>query len=174
MTIHVCSLAALDEAIARHSPTHLITLLDPESLIPTPKTMSPDRHLRVGVNDITTPQIGLTHPDAAHVEEILGFVEAWGVGGDLVVHCWAGVSRSTATAFIAACAHSKAGEEEQHAWEIRKTAAYAQPNALLVEIADALLGRQGRMIRALQAIGPGDFESYPELPLFTLPLAAPA
>jgi predicted protein tyrosine phosphatase len=42
------------------------------------------------------------------------------------------------------------------AWEVRRASRTAQPNARIVSIADRLLGRDGRMVRAIETIGPGD------------------
>jgi predicted protein tyrosine phosphatase len=44
----------------------------------------------------------------------------------------------------------------QIAWEIRRASRTAQPNSRIVSIADRLLKRDGRMIRAIEAIGIGD------------------
>jgi predicted protein tyrosine phosphatase len=74
----------------------------------------------------------------------------------MVVHCFAGISRSTAGAYVAACALNPARDEMQIAWDIRRASRTAQPNARIVSIADRLLKRGGRMTRAVEAIGPGD------------------
>jgi predicted protein tyrosine phosphatase len=71
-----------------------------------------------------------------------------------VVHCFAGISRSTAGAFIAACALNPSRDEGEVARLLRTASPTAQPNALLVSIADDLLGRNGRMIGAIESIGP--------------------
>jgi predicted protein tyrosine phosphatase len=44
----------------------------------------------------------------------------------------------------------------QIAWEIRRASRTAQPNFRIVTIADRLLRRDGRMMRAIETIGPGD------------------
>jgi predicted protein tyrosine phosphatase len=73
----------------------------------------------------------------------------------MVVHCFAGISRSTAGAYVAACALNPRRDEQQIAWDIRRASRTAQPNARIVSIADRLLKRQGRMVRAIETIGPG-------------------
>jgi predicted protein tyrosine phosphatase len=71
------------------------------------------------------------------------------------VHCFAGISRSTAGAYVAACALNPQRDELRIAQAIRRASPTAQPNARIVSIADALLKRDGRMVRAIDAIGPG-------------------
>jgi predicted protein tyrosine phosphatase len=73
----------------------------------------------------------------------------------MVGHCFAGISRSTAGAFVAACALNPQRDEMQIARAIRSASRTAQPNARFVGIADRLLKRDGRMVRAIEAIGPG-------------------
>jgi len=74
----------------------------------------------------------------------------------MVIHCFAGISRSTAGAYVAACALNPKRDEMQIAWDIRRASRTAQPNSRIVSIADRLLNRDGRMIQAIDAIGLGD------------------
>ena len=71
-----------------------------------------------------------------------------------MVHCFAGISRSTAGAFVTACALNPKRDESEIARAIRQASPTAQPNARIVSIADRLLKRDGRMINAVEAIGP--------------------
>jgi predicted protein tyrosine phosphatase len=73
----------------------------------------------------------------------------------MVVHCYAGISRSTAGAFIAACALNPAREERAIARDLRRASPTATPNIRLVMLADRLLGRNGRMVSAIEGIGRG-------------------
>jgi predicted protein tyrosine phosphatase len=72
-----------------------------------------------------------------------------------VIHCYAGISRSTAGAFISACALNPGRDEKAIARAIRTSSATAMPNVMLVSHADRILGRGGRMIAAVKALGPG-------------------
>ena len=74
----------------------------------------------------------------------------------MLIHCFAGVSRSTAAAFIAVCALSPGRDENEIAWAIRQASPTATPNARLVAVADAILDRSGRMTTAISAIGRGE------------------
>ena len=56
---------------------------------------------------------------------------------------------------MAACALNPERDELEIAWEVRRASRTAQPNARIVTIADRLLKRDGRMVRAIETIGPG-------------------
>jgi predicted protein tyrosine phosphatase len=121
-----------------------------------PTHIAPENHLVLAVDDITAPMDGYTAPAHEHVQRLVDFVTAWDRQAPMVVHCFAGISRSTAGAYVAACALNPKRDEMQIAWDIRRASRTAQPNARIVSIADRLLKRDGRMIRAIDAIGVGD------------------
>jgi len=73
----------------------------------------------------------------------------------MVIHCYAGISRSTAGAFVTACALNPKRDEAKIAQAIRDGSATATPNMRIVTLADQMLGRGGRMIGAVQSIGTG-------------------
>ena len=84
----------------------------------------------------------------------LAFARRWDRAAPLLIHCWAGISRSTAAAYIAACAFAPERDEAELAARLRKASPSATPNARLVAIADAMLGRDGRMRDAIAGITP--------------------
>ena len=106
------------------------------------------------MDDITEPMDGFVAPSDAHIAQVLDFVRGWDRSAPLVIHCWAGVSRSTASAFAAACALNPHRDEMEIARKIRAASPIASPNRLIVSLADKALGREGRMLRALDDIGP--------------------
>ena len=81
----------------------------------------------------------------------------------MVIHCYAGVSRSTAAALITACALNPDRSEKDVATLIRARSPTATPNLRLVAEADDLLGRRGAMLSAARAMGRGEdcFEGIP-------------
>src|SRR5262249_50684307 len=94
-------------------------------------------------------------PGEGHVGELIRFVQEWDRGAPLVVHCYAGISRSTAAAFIAACTLNPRRDEATIARALRAASPTATPNRRLVSIADRMLGRRSRMIAAIEGIGTG-------------------
>ena len=151
--IIVCPLSHVPDVAASRRPSHLITLLGPEVQVPTPHPVQTERHLRITVNDIADPQDGLIHPCADHLQTILRFGEGWDGRDPLLVHCWAGVSRSTATAFVIACARNPDVPELSIAQAMRRASPTAYPNRLMIALADEMLGRGGRMVEARDAMG---------------------
>jgi predicted protein tyrosine phosphatase len=155
--IHVCSLARIAEVVDETGASHLVTLITEGTEVPRPATIQPDRHLFLAMHDISAVTEGMVLPSHEHVGEYLDFIETWGREQPMVVHCFAGISRSTAAAYIGACALNPKADEEELARQIRDSSPTATPNARLIDIADDLLGRQGRMRRAIAGIGRGRF-----------------
>jgi predicted protein tyrosine phosphatase len=152
--IHVCSLARLHDTVTQTGASHMVTLLRLIDRVERPLSIPPANHLILGMDDITVPLDGFTHPAEEHVVELIEFVQRWDRRAPLVMHCYAGISRSTAGAFIGACALNPARDEAAIAKAIRSSSATAMPNAMLVGHADRILGRCGRMIAAIEALGP--------------------
>jgi predicted protein tyrosine phosphatase len=154
--IHVCSLARLHATVDKTGARHIVTLLRLTDRVERPRHIAPENHLVLSIDDISMPMDGLTLPGEEHVERLIGFAGAWDRAAPMVVHCYAGISRSTAGAYVAACALNPGRDELEIAWELRRASRTAQPNARIVDIADRLLKRDGRMVRAIETIGPGD------------------
>jgi predicted protein tyrosine phosphatase len=157
--IHVCSLARLNATIDETGARHIVTLLRLSDRVQRPTHIAAENHLVLAVDDIAMPMLGFTAPGEEHVERLIAFVNAWDRAAPMVVHCFAGISRSTAGAYVAACALNPQRDEMQIAWDIRRASRTAQPNSRIVSIADRLLKRDGRMVRAIDAIGLGDAAS---------------
>jgi len=153
--IHVCSLSRLQETIEDTGARHVVSLLGDEGRIERPDCIAPENHLWLRLHDISSPLDGYILPDEAHVAELLKFVRAWDRRAPLVVHCYMGISRSTASAFASVCALSPHRGEDSIALALRRASPTATPNMRIVSIADRLLGRDGRMIAAVETIGRG-------------------
>lgn len=151
MAILVCPLSRVSEMVRARQPSHVVSLLDPHSPFPNPG----GRHLKVSVHDITEDAPGAIAPAREHMGEILDFIGTWERSAPILIHCYAGISRSTATAFITACVHNPGIDEEEIALALRAASHVAWPNRRMVALADAELGRGGRMLRGIDAIGPG-------------------
>ncbi len=154
-TLHVCPLSRLHETVATARASHVVTLMGAGAEVQRPATVAAERHLFIGVSDILEPLDGHVLAAAEHVERLLAFVRAWDRGSPLVFHCWAGISRSTAAAYLAACALAPERDEAAIALILRKASPSATPNARLVALADDILGRRGRMVESIRAIGRG-------------------
>ncbi len=152
--IHVCSLAALPEIVRMTGASHVLTVMGNVDQVMRPASVLAANHLKVSMDDITEPMEGYTTPSEVHVDQVLNFVRGWDRKAPMVIHCYAGVSRSTASAFAAACMLNPHRDEMEIAQKLRAASPIASPNRLIVSLADRALGRDGRMVRALESIGP--------------------
>jgi len=154
--ILVSSLSAVERTIAQYRPSHMITLLSPEYMIETPRQIAAERHLRLAVNDVLEVWASDSPPSETHISRLIAFGRGWDAAATMLVHCWAGISRSMAAAYTLLCDRAGPGCESDIARELRARAAHAYPNALIVALADRALHRQGRMIEAVAGIGRGE------------------
>ena len=154
--IIITGLYEMPEHVRNLRPSHLISVIQPELQPARPPEIRESRHLRVQVHDVSEPDGWSVIPEAEHVHEIAAFVDAWDPGGgSLLVHCYAGVSRSTATALVA---HSiKTGDPFASARALREAAPHAAPNRRIVLLADAVLGLGGSLVEAVETMGERDF-----------------
>lgn len=166
--IVVCPLSRLAETVAQYRASHIVTLVNSGTVFARPPVVSADNHLHVAIHDIVAPAEGMTLPAEEHVHAYLGFMSRWDRTAPVVVHCFAGISRSTAAAFSALCAARPDLDEEAVALRLRARSPEATPNIRFVALADAILGRDGRMVRAIEKIGRGA-EAF-EGTVFALPI----
>ncbi len=168
--LYVCSLSKLQQVVDEVEATHLVTVLNPEMDMERPKRIAPERHLRLNLNDIAGTLPGFKLASEQQVQQLIDFVHAWDRETPMVVHCWAGVSRSTASAYIAACCLRPDMSEIDLAKALREASPRATPNSHLIALADDLLGRDGRMVKAIEALGrgaycyEGDIFAMPHIP----------
>ena len=156
MKLLVGPLEAAGELCAAHAPSHLVSWLSPPAFGPElPASLAPARRLLLSSHDLAEPAEGLVAPAPDHVVQLLEFADAWPGERPMLVHCWAGISRSPAAAFVIACRKRPELAEITIARRLRALSPEATPNPRIVEIADSLLARGGRMSAAIRAIGRG-------------------
>jgi predicted protein tyrosine phosphatase len=153
--IHVCSLALMPSTVTETGASHIVTLLRLTDRAKRPDHIAEGNHLILGMDDIAEAIDGQTLPADEHVAQLIEFATQWDRKAPIVVHCFAGISRSTAAAFVIACALNPERDEMGIARAIRDASATAMPNTRIVAIADRLLQRDGRMVRAVAALGRG-------------------
>jgi predicted protein tyrosine phosphatase len=96
------------------------------------KSGTRERHLNVLLNHV-------------HAREILEFCEQWNeTDFRLLVHCAAGVSRSTATAIAVLVNHNYSYEEAFNT--IEKMRPQLHPNPWFIEVFDEVLGERGKLL----------------------------
>jgi predicted protein tyrosine phosphatase len=166
--VHVCPLSRVAATVAASGASHLVSLINDSTPVLRPSSILEENHLFLGINDIVEPMDGMVLPAEEHVQELIDFVGRWRPARPIVVHCYAGISRSTAAAFITLCALRPERSEAEIARRLRAASPFAFPNPRIVAIGDEILSRNGRMVAAVCAIGRGEiaFESVP----FAIPL----
>jgi predicted protein tyrosine phosphatase len=152
-TVHVCALRHVPEMVKHTGAQHLVSVIDAHFLPDTPTAISRDRHLKLGMHDIIQPQPNLTLPTSEHVRKLLDFVQSWDGQTSILIHCYAGLSRSTAAAFVSLCALNPRTPEDAIARALHRSSDTAMPNRLFVALADNVLRREGRMNAALRSMG---------------------
>lgn len=165
MSLIVCSLSAIHDVAAQTGASHMLTVISSGSDVKRPASIAPENHLYLEFNDITAPAQGLVPPSPAHVEKILAFGKSWDQQAPMIVHCWAGVSRSTAAGYILSHALTPGSEPHDLAKLLRSRAPWATPNGRMVGFADDLLGADGQMRQAIAGIGRGAM-AYEGKPFF--------
>jgi predicted protein tyrosine phosphatase len=163
--IHVCALSKLHENLERTGATHLMSLIGHKFDLVRPEHISPQNYLRVKVSDIVPQDDGSRTPENqrdghiltehTHVHDIINFVRGWDKEAPMLIHCYAGVSRSTAAAYIAMLVLKPELNEMELALELRALSPTATPNPHIISLGDSILGREGRMIAAIKSIGRG-------------------
>jgi predicted protein tyrosine phosphatase len=155
MEIIVCPLSRAPEIARDRKPARVVSLLDPGSRFPILEGYGFDRHLCLEIHDIEAESEGMDALCDKRMRTILDFVGGWERSDPILIHCYAGISRSTATAYITACTHNPDQNEEEIALALRTASSTASPNRRFIALADAALGRGGRMTRAIESIGRG-------------------
>jgi predicted protein tyrosine phosphatase len=166
----ICGLEELTEHRSR-GVTHVLSILDPDW--PDPDAFAAyDRHHRTTLrfHDAIAPGPGLVLPSQDDVAAVLDFGRtlsaAPGSEGHLLVHCHAGISRSTA-AMAMLMAQASPEEDEDSLFERLLTIrSKAWPNSRMIGFADDLLGRQGRLLRAAARVYRRQLAALPHLAQF--------
>ncbi|MEO3999118.1 protein-tyrosine phosphatase family protein [Mesorhizobium sp. CAU 1732] len=153
--IYVCSMTKVADTVQLAGAARLVTLLNAGTPFERPASILATNHLFLSMNDIVQELPDMVAPSQDHVATLLEFVRDWDREAPLVINCFAGISRSTAAAYISAAALAPDRDEVELALTLRRLAPSATPNARLVRHADFLLGREGRMVAAIEAIGRG-------------------
>ena len=168
--IFVSPQSQIDSVLEQVKPSHMITLVSPGTQITTPDIIHRDNHLCLYFNDINGPRDTLIPPSYAMVEAVLAFVHSWDQSRSLLIHCYAGISRSTAAAYLAMMALEPTMSPVKRADQLRQLAPSATPNPLMIAHGDHILGHGGALISAIKKIGRGAdaFEGTP----FAFQLAA--
>lgn len=136
--------------------THVLSILDP--VFPDPAAFADfgaHRRLALRFHDVIGERMGMIAPRIDDVERLLEFGREMTAAADaapyLLVHCHAGISRSTASMYLLLAQSRPDLPADDVLAAVRGIRPAAWPNMLLVEYGDALLGRDGELVAALRS-----------------------
>jgi predicted protein tyrosine phosphatase len=164
-TLTICGLDELDRHRAR-GVTHVLSILDPNWPEPAAAFSAFDAHSRITLrfHDAIEPGDKIVLPQFAHVEAILTFGrEMRGDCGHLLIHCHAGISRSTAAMTMILAQASPRESEDAIVERLVRIRPQAWPNLQMIAFADELLDRGGRLIAAVAKLYAQQLAARPEL-----------
>ncbi|WP_096702160.1 dual specificity protein phosphatase family protein [Magnetospirillum sp. 15-1] len=156
-TMLICGLDELGDELESFRPSHILSILDPNEDRDDPlifpesiKVLSLrffDLHATTGsVGMMLSAQDRSEFPSIDHARDIIEFGREIPAGAKVLIHCWAGISRSTAAAFVLASLHVPPNEAMKLVMSLRPG---AMPNRLIVKFADRILRAEGRMVGAI-------------------------
>jgi len=145
--IAICDLSTVRSIdLTRYSG--VITIEEPDTDDPFRTDAVPQLVLQF--HDIDMTMLGLVEPEPEQVQQALTF--AGETNGALLVHCRAGLSRSTAIALAIAAYRLGAGKERRACERVRQVYPQVQPNRLVVFLADEVLSRRQALVTATTQI----------------------
>lgn len=154
MKITICGIAELGEH-CEAGVTHVLSILDPHWPDPEAFDDFPPHHREaLRFNDVIAPTPEMIAPHEEHVAKLLAFgrdVEVAGEMAHLLIHCHAGVSRSTAAAALLLAQEDPTRPAPRIFDEIARLRPCAWPNLALLELGEAALGRPGELTSAVAA-----------------------
>lgn len=151
------TICGLDELVCHNAGgiTHVLSILDPDW--PEPEAFlayRPHRRLQLRFHDIIDPAPGWVLPREQDIERLLAFgrdLAGEVAESHLLVHCHAGVSRSTAAATLVLAQMRPDRPAEEALREVVRLRPRAWPNLRILELGDELLGRGGEIVEAARA-----------------------
>jgi predicted protein tyrosine phosphatase len=153
-TIYVTSLFEMPRWVRELKPSHLVSVIQPELQPARPSEIDVARHLRIGVDDISEPLPDALLPGEKDVASLIEFLGGWQPhAGSVLIHCFAGISRSTACALIAHVMQTRDPERSTSA--LASASPHARPNRRIVALADQILGFDGALSRARESMVDG-------------------
>jgi predicted protein tyrosine phosphatase len=150
----ICGIDEIAGHCAAADVTHVLSILDPGWPEPEPlRSFEVNRRLKLHFHDVIESRPGWIAPEGWDVELLLAFGRdldaAW--EPHLLIHCHAGVSRSTAAATLIMAQALPSRPADDVLQEVVRLRPRAWPNLRILELGDELLGRRGEIVEAARA-----------------------
>jgi predicted protein tyrosine phosphatase len=149
------TICGLDElALHRRSgKTHVLSITDPDwPELDEFDLWDPHDRLGLQFHDEIDPQRGMELPTTEHVARLLEFGRSLPTDEPvrLLVHCHAGISRSTAAAILLLAQRDPQRDPQDIVSHIARHRPQAWPNLRMIEMGDRLLNRKGALVEAVR------------------------
>jgi predicted protein tyrosine phosphatase len=137
--IRVDNYLDLQRTIETFKPTHvvsMITAMEPPVGVP--------HHLQIRVDDVPSEMPGYVHPQMSHLQTVLAFTADLVETDRVLIHCFAGISRSTAIAIAILIQHGMRYDEAFiHVHSIRPI---LMPNQAFIRLTDEHFKLGGKLV----------------------------
>ena len=148
--------------------THVLSILDPDWPVPEAfRSFGEHAKLELRFHDVIEEILGTVPPNRDHVTALLAFGRGLATSPlphpHLLVHCHAGVSRSTAAMALIMAEAMPQVPAQQVFEEVLRIRPQAWPNLRLVEIGDAVLARRGALVAGAADLYARQLQARPEL-----------
>ena len=143
--IHVSSLEQVRE-LDVSTYDGIITIEDTTIKEPFRVQTDEPKQLILRFDDINHPMDDYVIPQMSHIKRALDFVDKI-EDGSLLIHCRAGISRSSAIALAVIAKRLGSGKEEEAVNTLEHINPNCRPNRSIVEMTDELLERNGKLYK---------------------------
>jgi predicted protein tyrosine phosphatase len=148
--VYICSFHTLQKRINQIRPAKLISILGDADSAPFPEFRASD-HLKLLIDDVCRPCRGFSHATKAHLKQVFEFTRDWNGRDPILIHCWAGSSRSPAIA-LAVLLQKFSEDEASLVQRLSSRGPHIRPNELIVSLTDDELRLGGRLTGAVRQI----------------------
>jgi predicted protein tyrosine phosphatase len=152
MKIFVCQRSAVSQKTRQVGATHVLSLLDPGSKRPFLHPHTDPNNWRLFHFEDVLEEHETNSPTREHVAEILQWGRALPNDAVVLVHCEAGVSRSTAAALALLVQHHGIDKIDECIQLLLDVRPFSCPNPLITRFADEQLGCNGELHKKAEVV----------------------
>ena len=157
--LHIMDKASAERSITQPHPySHLVSIRDMSNRHGESERIrgfaNVNNRIELRFDDVSSMNaelLGYIVPTVKDIQHLITWSDnTHDPNGSYLFHCAAGISRSTAAAFIVLCQIMGAGNEQDALARVVATRSVACPNELMVSYGDYLLGRNNEMNNVLE------------------------
>jgi predicted protein tyrosine phosphatase len=163
-TITICGTLDL-ERFSNSDVDYVVSILDPDFVEPNVfRTFGKHKRLTLRFHDIVEEVPNLIAPQVHHISELLEFGRTIMAesGRHLLIHCFAGVCRSTAAAALLLAQEEPERTPADAVERMLQIAPHAWPNVRMIAIGDEILNYNNALVDAVESLYSRMYQLYPE------------